>query len=138
MTYATTKLLADWFWLPSLQADLKWFCKTGHECQLRTMCKVLNPPTISTLAPFFCKIFLYMMLMPRHGGFLHITEGHCLPVGYVEGRALRTETGEMLGHFVFEDRLCQWGAVAKIVTGNGTVYVVVLDWLSNKYHIRHI
>lgn len=137
-TYATAKVLSDRFWWPALHTDTKWFCDTCHECQLRTMRKVINPPTISTPAPLFFKVFLDTMLMPKHGGFSYVTEGRCSLVGYVEGRALRTETGETLGRFIFEEFLCRWGAVAEIVTDNGTAYVAALDWLSEKYHINHI
>jgi hypothetical protein len=51
---------------------------------------------------------------------------------------LRKETGRTLGAFLFEDVLCRWGAVEEIVMDNGSPFVVALDWLTHKYHIRHI
>ena len=40
--------------------------------------------------------------------------------------------------FLFEEVLCRWGAVEEIVTDNGTPYVAALDWLADRYGIRHI
>jgi hypothetical protein len=44
----------------------------------------------------------------------------------------------MLGAFIFDNILCRWGAVSKIVTDNGTTYIAALDWLANRYGIQHI
>ena len=51
---------------------------------------------------------------------------------------LRSETGKAIGRFIFEHILCRWGAVGEIVTDNGSPYVLALDWLAEKYGIRHI
>src|SRR5260221_6958719 len=32
----------------------------------------------------------------------------------------------------------RWGAVEEVVTDNGTAYVAALDWLADKFGIRHI
>jgi hypothetical protein len=48
------------------------------------------------------------------------------------------ETGCTLSSFIFEEILCRWGAVGEIVTDTRTTDVVVLDWLSSRYGIRHI
>jgi len=44
----------------------------------------------------------------------------------------------MLGNFIFEEILCRWGAVGEIVMDNGTAYIAALEWLADKYGIRHI
>ena len=44
----------------------------------------------------------------------------------------------MLGAFIFEDILCRWGAIAEIITDNGTPYIAALDWLASRYSINHI
>jgi len=44
----------------------------------------------------------------------------------------------MLASFIFEDILCHWGAVAKLVTDNGPTYIQALDLLANQYGIHHI
>ena len=78
------------------------------------------------------------MLMPLAGGFCYIAQAHCSLTAWPEWRALHTETGRTLGAFIFEDILCHWDAIEEIVTNNGTAYVAALDWLVNRYGIRHI
>ena len=34
--------------------------------------------------------------------------------------------------------LCRWGAVAEIVTDNGSAFVAALDYLAERYKINHI
>jgi hypothetical protein len=51
---------------------------------------------------------------------------------------LRKETGRTLGAFLFEEILCRWGAIEEIVSDNGTLFIAAIDWLSQKYSIRHI
>jgi hypothetical protein len=78
------------------------------------------------------------MFMPLASGFRYIVQARCSLSAWPEWRALRTETGRTIGAFIFEDILCRWGAVAEIVTDNGTAYIAALDWLAHKYGIHHI
>jgi len=78
------------------------------------------------------------MFMPHAGGYRYITQARCSLTAWPEWRALRVETGRTIGAFIFEEILCRWGAVEEIVTDNGTAYVAALDWLQDKYGIRHI
>ena len=76
--------------------------------------------------------------MPHAGGFRYIVQAQCSLTAWPEWCALRTETGRTLGAFLFEEILCQWGAVKEIITNNGTAYVAALDWLAKRFGIRHI
>ena len=78
------------------------------------------------------------MYMPFAGGFRYITQARCSLTAWPEWHALRMENGQTIGMFIFEEILCQWGAVEEIITDNGTVYVAALDWLQDKYGIQHI
>jgi hypothetical protein len=78
------------------------------------------------------------MLMPPVSGFRYISQARCSLTAWPEWCALRTETGRTLGAFLFEDILCRWGAVEEVITDNGTPYVAALDWLADRYGIRHI
>jgi len=40
--------------------------------------------------------------------------------------------------FIFQDILCRYGAVAELVTDNGTPYITTVDDLRRKYGINHI
>jgi len=78
------------------------------------------------------------MFMPLAGGFRYIVQARCSLTAWPKWRALHTETSHMLGNFIFEEILCRWGAVGKIITDNGTAYIAALEWLADKYRIHHI
>lgn len=136
--YSTRRTLADRFWWPSLEQDVKWYIDSCHQCQLRQTTKVHIPPTVAAPAPLFRKVYIDTMFMPPAAGFRYIVQARCSLTAWPEWRALRSETGRTLGSFIFEEILCRWGAVEEIVTDNGTAYIAALDWLSGKYGIRHI
>jgi len=45
--YATRRCIADRFYWPTLDADLRWYLDTCHECQLMSKQKVFLPPTVA-------------------------------------------------------------------------------------------
>ena len=51
---------------------------------------------------------------------------------------MRRETAKALGDWLFEDILCRWGTLVEIVSDNGTPWVKALEYLENKYHVKHI
>jgi hypothetical protein len=51
---------------------------------------------------------------------------------------LRAETARMLGDWIYEDILCQWGSLREIGTDNGPAFLKVMEYLSKCYHINHI
>jgi hypothetical protein len=51
---------------------------------------------------------------------------------------LRAETAGMLGDWIYQDILCQWGPLHKIVTDNGPAFLKAMEYLSKCYHINHI
>ena len=51
---------------------------------------------------------------------------------------LRAETAKALGNWIFEDILCQWGALSEIVMDNGALFVKDAAYLEKKYHVKHI
>src|SRR5712671_3598658 len=136
--YSTRCVLADRFWWPSLEQDVKWFINTCHQCQLRQTTKIRIPLMVSLPAPLFRKVYINTMLMPRISGFCYITQARCSLTTWPEWRALRAENGRTLGAFLFEEVLCCWGAVEEIVSNNSTPYITALDWLADRYGIRHI
>jgi transposase InsO family protein len=48
------------------------------------------------------------------------------------------ETARTIGAFIFKEILCRWGAVGEIFSDNCTAYVAAIDWLADRYGIRHI
>ena len=111
---------------------------TCHKCQLHQTTKVHIPPTVTTPAPLFRKVYVDTMFMPIAASFRYIVQARCSLSAWPEWHTLRSETGHTLRAFIFEEILCRWGAVEELVTNNGTAYVAALDWLATKYDIRHI
>lgn len=119
--------------------DLKWFLSTCHQCQTRSHEKVVLPPTVSIPAGLFSKMHADTMHLPRSSnGMKYLVQGRCSLIGWPEFRTLRKENGKALGRFLMEEVMCRWGAIAEIVTDNGSPWVAALDWLADKYHIHHI
>jgi hypothetical protein len=56
----------------------------------------------------------------------------------MEGRPLRNENGKAIAIWMFEDIICRWGCIVRIVTDNGGPYRAAVDWLARKYGIAGI
>lgn len=130
--------LLDRFWWPLLDVDVHWYVKTCHECQVRHFRLLHVPPTVVTPAPLFQKVYMDVMLLPRAGGYRYLVQAQCLVTGWVEWRKLRSNYGCTIADFVYENILCRWGAVHKIVTNNGPSFLAGIDQLSLRYGINHI
>ena len=136
--FATCAQIIDCFWWPDLPADIAWFVKTCHLCQLCQTCNILIPPVVATPAPLFAKMYMDMMHLPKSGGFKYLVQGHCLLMHYPEYHVLCTETAKTISNWIFDDILCQWGALCEIVMNNGPAFIKALDYLGKCYHIHHI
>jgi len=86
----------------------------------------------------FGKVYINTFNMPRAGGFRYVVHARCLLSLFPEAWMLRREMGHTLMEFIFQDLLCCYGAIAELVTDNGTPYIAVLDELKTKYGIMHI
>jgi hypothetical protein len=137
-TFVIRARVSDRFWWPTLDFDVRWFVRTCHQCQIRQLTKVVIPPTVAAPASLFRKAYMDSMVMPKAGGYRTVVQARCSLSGYVEGRRLRTETGETIAAFIFEDILCRWGAVEEIVTDNGGAFVKALEILGKRYKIFNI
>lgn len=99
---------------------------------------MIIPPTVPSIAPLFTKIHIDMKHMPSSKGYYYIVQVRCSLLGYPEFRLLRKQTGLAIGQFIFQDLLCHYGACPELVTDNGGLFVMALDWLKDRYHISHI
>ena len=88
--YATRAILMQRFWWPHVQADIVWFVRTCHLCQIQQTMKVLIPPVVSPPAPLFAKVYVNTMHMPGSGGFGFCVQGRCSLVRWLEFCMLRT------------------------------------------------
>ena len=132
-----TRLL-ERFWWPMIDQDIRWFVKTCHQCQIRTNIKIHIPPSPTIPLNLFRRVHIDCMVMPAANKFNKIVHARCALTSYPEWRALRRETAETLGMFVFQEILCRWGAIEEIVTDNGTPFVKAVEYLAEKYGIHHI
>ncbi|KZT58513.1 hypothetical protein CALCODRAFT_410961, partial [Calocera cornea HHB12733] len=62
-------------------------------------------------------------------GYRYIAQARCSLSSYPEFRVLRHETGRALADFLFENVICRWGQIGKIVTDNGTPWVAAVSEL---------
>jgi hypothetical protein len=51
---------------------------------------------------------------------------------------LQKENAEALANWIFQDIVCRWGALRKIVTENASVFIKAMDYLTKKYKIYSI
>jgi len=56
----------------------------------------------------------------------------------MEAKALRQENARAIGQWLFEDIICQWGSLVKIVTDNGAPFKKAVAWLGEKYGIKGV
>ena len=136
--YATNALLAERYWWPQMSHDISWFVRTCHLCQLRKTQHVLMPPTVSSPAPLFAKVYMDTMHLTPSGGYKYIVQGRCSLSHWPEWEMLRTETAKTLANFILHNIIYRWGTLLEIVTDNGTAFVKAVDYLAKKYHIKHI
>ena len=137
--YATKTLIAERFWWPEMERDISWYCKTCHICQERQKLLVKIPPVITHTPSIFQVLHADSMHMtPKSNGCGHIVHGRCGMISWVEGHAVRDETGRTIGLWLFEDIICRWGCLVEIVTDNGGPYRAAAAWLEQKYGIKGI
>ena len=80
--FVTCAQIVNRFWWPDLTADVAWFLKTCHLCQLRQTHNILIPPVVATPMPLFAKMYMDTMHLPKSGGFKYLVQGHCLLMHY--------------------------------------------------------
>ena len=136
--YATRRHVADRFYWPTLDEDLRWYLTTCHECQIMSKQKVFLPPTVSMPRSPFQKCYIDTMHLPRSGGFKYVVQARDSLLGWPEFAKLRKENRRTLGTFILEQLMMRWGILMEIVTDNGTPFVAALEWLSEKYNVSHI
>jgi hypothetical protein len=115
--------------------DIAWWVRTCQLCQLCQTHNILIPPVVVTPTSLFAKIYIDTMHLPKSSAYSYIVQGRCSVCHYVEFRMLRHETSTTIGDWIFEDILCQWGALTEIVTDNGPPFIKAFEYLVRKYHV---
>lgn len=137
--YATKMLISERFWWPEFERDVSWYVRTCQLCQERQKTLLRIPPVITNTPSLFQTLHADTMAMsPKSNGCGHIAHGRCGMISWAEGRPLREETGRSVGIWMFEDIICRWGCLGRIITDNGSVYKAAIAWLEQKYGIKGI
>jgi len=137
--FATKALLTQRFWWPEMERDINQFVKSCHPCQERQKRLIRIPPTKTHTPSIFEVLHADVMHMtPASNGYKYIAHGRDGLMSYVEGRALKQETGRAIALWLYEDILCRWGGLKVIVTDNGAPFRSALDWIEKKWGICHI
>ena len=130
--------LAERFWWPSMEDDIKWYIQTCHKCQLHLVKKILIPPTIPTPTGLFCKVYIDTMLMPKVKGYWYIIHACCSLLSYPKWLALCNENYQAIAKFIPDVLLCWWGAIEIFMSDNAPQYIQAIEYLAQKYHICYI
>jgi hypothetical protein len=86
----------------------------------------------------FAKAYINTMHIPPSRAYKYIVQARCSLSYYPKFRMLRAETARTLGDWIYEDILCRWGSLRKIVTDNGPAFLKAMEYLSKRYHLNHI
>ena len=130
--------LAERFWWPHMDSDIRWFIQTCHECQIRLIKKIHIPPTVPTPAGLFRKVYVDTMLMPKARGYRYIIHARCSLTSFPEWTMVKNENFKSITKFLHDNLLCRWGAIEVIISDNAPQYIQAAEYLSDKYHIHHI
>ena len=130
--------LAERFWWPHMESDIRWFIQTCHEYQIRLIKKIHIPPTVPTPAGLFRKVYVDTMLMPKARGYRYIIHARCSLTSFPEWTMVKNENFKSIAKFLHDNLLCRWGAIEVIISDNAPQYIQAAEYLSDKYHIHHI
>src|SRR5258707_14881075 len=78
------------------------------------------------------------MHLTGRGSFHYVIQGHYSLPYCLEFKRLGKETRQAIGNWIFQDILCRWGTLIEIVSDNGKPFIVVLSYMEQKYHMKHI
>lgn len=136
--WATHQTVSKRFWWPDMEADVQWYVKTCHLCQERTKMLIRTPPPVTETPSIFQVLHADVMHMtPASNGCKYIVHGRCALSSWMEGKAIKDETGAQIGAWLF-DIITRWGCMREIVTDNGGVFEKATAWLEKKYGIKGI
>jgi hypothetical protein len=137
--YATSQLLIKRFWWPEMEVDINWYIKTCQPCQERQQTLLKIKPTLTFTPSIFQIVHVDVMNMtPASNGCNKIVHGRDNMTHWVEARAIRKETGHTIGLWIFEDLVCRWACLIRMVTDNGGPFLAAARWLREKYGFEAI
>ena len=76
--------------------------------------------------------------MLAYNSYKYIVHGRDHLSSWAEVQALKNESAESIGWWLFEEIICCWGCLVEIVTDNGGPFRKAVCWLKQKYGIMGI
>ena len=131
----TYRKLRDSYWWPNLYVYVASYCRTCHECQMRsTYCNTipLQPQYVRTILRRFDIDSVHMPM--GKGGKKYVVDLVDNLTGWVEARALRKLKASNVAEFLFEV-MCRFGCVFQLTCDNGSEFKAATEELMNKYHV---
>jgi hypothetical protein len=137
--FPTRSLIAQRFWWPEMDRDVRWFIDSCQLCQERQKVLLRIPP-VETFTPSIFQVLHAdtMHMSPKSNGYEYIVHGRCALSSWMEGTPLRKENAKSIGTWLFEEVICRWGCLSEIVTDNGGPFVAAVNWIESKYGIKGI
>ena len=118
---AVFEMIRERYFWPHLRQDVHHHVRSCHQCQIRSTIKMKIPITVSTPATIFTKVYVDVMDMTESN------QGHKFIVcarddlsRATECRALVKNDSISLMKFFWEQIYCRYGAIARVVTDNGS------------------
>lgn len=119
--------------------DVAWYVRSCHLCQIRQKMALELPPVVTHTPSLFQTLHADTIhVSPPSNGCGYIVHGRCGLSSWMEARALRKENAKAIGQWLFEDIVCRWGSLVKIVTDNGSPFKKAVGWLAEKYDIKGV
>jgi len=92
-------------------------------CQIRQKCTLEIPPVVTYTPSIFQVLHADTVHMnPPSNGCKYIVHGQCSLSSWIESRALREENAKSIGQWLFEDIICRWESLVKIVIDNSAPF----------------
>jgi hypothetical protein len=134
--FHTLRLRFHW---PHMQADVRRYVKSCHQCQIRSLKRYHIPVTISAPTVLFSKIYMDIMKMPRtSSGYNAIVAARDDLSGACEARAIMDGKSQTVADFFWEQIVCRYGAVRQVVTDNGPENQAKFKKLVHDLGIPHV
>ena len=77
-------------------------------------------------------------MTPASNSYKYIVHGRDHLSSWAEACALKNESTESIGQWIFEEIVCRWGCLVEIVTDTGGPFKKAVKWLEQKYGITGI
>jgi hypothetical protein len=126
-----------YYW-PHMRTDVHHHVAGCHQCQIRSLRRIEVPPSVSTPATVFSRVYIDVMTMNSSAGFHFIVACKDDLTGAVEAQALRKNNATSLADFFWERIYCRYGAIGYVTTDNGSEVQAAFTELLKRIKIPHV